>query len=129
MRPIRAAGPAAGPPPPPPLSFAARPPSAAAPACRPSRLYRHRGRSLQGVRIVLNPSKPKLTVVSSACGDGATTSGGSGDCADQFLLTALKDLYETNVGGAKVANRAAGDVMDLSKVRGKGCPGRDGGTR
>lgn len=79
--------------------------------------------SPQGVKIVLNPSKPKLTVLSTttACGDGSTTSA---DCAGQFLMTAIKDLYEVDAAGAKVSNRGAGDVLDLSQVR----PGGPGGS-
>lgn len=73
----------------------------------------------QGVRIVLNPSKPKLTVLStsSACGDGATESA---DCAGQFLLTSLKDVFEIAAAGTKVSNREAKDVLDLSQARGGG---------
>lgn len=75
---------------------------------------------------MLNPSKPKLTVLSTstACGDGSTTSA---DCAGQFLMTAIKDLYEVDAAGAKVSNRGAGDVLDLSQVRPPG-PGRVDGT-
>lgn len=72
--------------------------------------------TLQGVRIVLSPSKPKLTVLSTSpvCGDGTTSSS----CSGQFLMTALHNLYEIDSNGNKVNGRDAGDVLNLSQVGG-----------
>ena len=87
----------------------------------PLRLAQHPQSSLplqQGIRIILNPSKPKLTVVSTAavCGDGTVSSA----CSGQFLMTALHKLYEVDASGKPVNERDAGDVLNLSQVWGAG---------
>ncbi|KAL4424178.1 hypothetical protein ABPG75_001479 [Micractinium tetrahymenae] len=66
----------------------------------------------QGIKLVLNPSQPKLTVLglSAACPDGA-----SNGCDGQFLMQAVKDVYEVDASGARVANRSAGDVLNTSQ--------------
>lgn len=82
------------------------PPAAAAqpllfrrpPACPPAG-------PMQALRLVFNPTKPKLTVVS--------TGGDAG-----FLLTFIKEVKELDAAEGAVGGRSAGDVLDLSQASG-----------
>ena len=70
--------------------------------------------------MVLNPQKPKLTVLSTgaACADGSTA------CYGEWLLTSLRAVYEVNPEGSPVQRRDASDVLDLSQASSshRACP-------
>ncbi|KAL4451678.1 hypothetical protein ABPG75_007340 [Micractinium tetrahymenae] len=69
------------------------------------------GKNVTGIKLVLNPSQPKLTVLglTAACPDG------SSGCAGQFLMQAVQDVYEVDAAGSRVTNRGASDVLNLSQ--------------